>query len=125
MSSIEGWIEKSDYDLDTARAMMATGRYLYVLFCCQQTLEKALKALVAKKTHEFPPRLHSLMRLAELLDLEMTEDQSLLFRDLSVYYIQTRYSETMRQLSEKITKSVAQEFLDKTEEAHRWICSMI
>lgn len=34
----------SDYDYDTAIAMMQTRRYLYVGFMCHQTIEKALKA---------------------------------------------------------------------------------
>lgn len=28
------WIEMSDYDFDTAKAMLQTGRYLYVGFMC-------------------------------------------------------------------------------------------
>ena len=38
------WIEMSDYDLETADAMLATDRYLYVGFMCHQTIEKILKA---------------------------------------------------------------------------------
>ena len=34
------WIEMSDYDLETADAMLLTGRYLYVGFMCHQTIEK-------------------------------------------------------------------------------------
>ena len=56
MSSTEGdWIEQSTYDLETARAMLTSGRYLYVLFCCQQAVEKTLKALIVHRTGEFPP----------------------------------------------------------------------
>ena len=38
------WIEMSDYDFDTAKAMLETKRYLYVAFMCHQTIEKMLKA---------------------------------------------------------------------------------
>lgn len=37
------WAERAQYDLDTADAMFKAGRYLYVLFCCQQAVEKVLK----------------------------------------------------------------------------------
>ncbi len=104
---------------------MSTGRYLYVLFCCQQTLEKTLKALVAKQTDEFPPRTHSLMRLADIISLELTDDHQYLFRELSTYYISTRYTQTIEQLSEKITKKAAHDFLEQTEKAQQWIRSMI
>ena len=32
------WIEMSDYDLETAKAMLITGRYLYIGFMCHQTI---------------------------------------------------------------------------------------
>ena len=125
MKSMDGWLELAAYDLETARAMMSTGRYLYVLFCCQQTLEKTLKALVAKQSNEFPPRTHSLMRLADIIPLELADDQQYLFRQLSTYYISTRYTETVQQLSAKITKEVARDFLEQTEKAQQWIRSMM
>lgn len=125
MKNVDSWLELAQYDLETARAMMATGRYLYVLFCCQQTLEKALKALIAKQTNEFPPRTHSLMRLAGITTLELTDEQGCLFADLSNYYISTRYTETVQCLSENITKTVAGNFLEQTEKALKWIRSMI
>lgn len=40
------WNDLARYDLETARAMMTSGRYLYVLFCCQQAAEKAVKGIV-------------------------------------------------------------------------------
>jgi HEPN domain-containing protein len=45
-SASKHWTEQARYDLDTARAMFDSGRYLYVLFCCQQAVEKALKAII-------------------------------------------------------------------------------
>lgn len=38
------WMEMADYDFDTAKAMLATKRYLYVGFMCHQVVEKMLKA---------------------------------------------------------------------------------
>lgn len=35
------WVKLSIYDLETALAMQKAGRYLYVLFCCQQAVEYA------------------------------------------------------------------------------------
>ena len=38
----------SDYDFDTAKAMLVTKRYLYVAFMCYQTIEKILKVYWSK-----------------------------------------------------------------------------
>ncbi len=32
------WVEMSDYDFDTAKAMLDTKRYLYVAFMCHQVV---------------------------------------------------------------------------------------
>lgn len=53
--TVQKWVEQARYDLETARAMLASERYLYVLFYCQQAVEKALKALIVERTGEFPP----------------------------------------------------------------------
>lgn len=59
-SKIRYWMDLSDYDLETAEAMLLSKRYLYVGFMCHQTIEKAFKAYFAKLTSETPPFKHSL-----------------------------------------------------------------
>ena len=83
MTSIERWVEQARYDLETAGAMHASGRYLYVLFCCPQAIEKTLKAIIAKQSNEFPPRIHNLIRLAEVAALELTDERTQWLRELS------------------------------------------
>jgi HEPN domain-containing protein len=58
------WLERADYDLGTAEAMLGAGRYIYAVFMCQQALEKGLKAAIAFRGREVPP-IHNLRRLAE------------------------------------------------------------
>lgn len=42
------WIALAEYDLETARHMLATRRFLYVVFMCHLALEKMLKAHVTE-----------------------------------------------------------------------------
>ncbi len=44
---IQMWLDRVVYDMDTAKAMLQTGRWIYSIFMCQQSLEKCLKALIA------------------------------------------------------------------------------
>jgi len=39
------WLKQSDYDFETAKAMFKAGRYIYAVFMCHLSVEKALKAL--------------------------------------------------------------------------------
>ena len=74
--AVRSWVERSRYDLDTAGAMLASGRYLYVVFCCQQAVEKALKAVITAQTGTLPPRIHNLLRLAEAAKIELPADRA-------------------------------------------------
>lgn len=70
------WLDLSDYDLETAQAMLQTKRYLYVGFMCHQAVEKAFKAVLSSKDcQQLPPKIHNLIRLAEQSNLfdEMSE----------------------------------------------------
>lgn len=62
---VKYWIELSEYDLETAKAMLRSERYLYVGFMCHQTIEKAFKAYFTKIKSETAPFSHSLSYLAK------------------------------------------------------------
>lgn len=51
--AVQIWMERVDYDLETARAMLKAGRYLYVVFMCQQAVEKNVKAILRKEAKEY------------------------------------------------------------------------
>ena len=59
-SRVKYWIDLSDYDLETAEAMLHSKRYLYVGFMCHQTLEKVFKAYYTDLSNETAPFTHSL-----------------------------------------------------------------
>jgi HEPN domain-containing protein len=121
----QGWADQAQYDLETARAMLASGRYLYVLFCCQQAVEKALKAVIVRRTGEMPPRVHNLVRLAETAQVQSDQGQMRLLGELSAYYIQSRYPEEIKAVGSTITRGIADEVLKKTEQTISWVLSML
>ncbi len=121
----QGWVDQATYDLETARAMLTSGRFLYVLFCCQQALEKALKAVIVRKTGALPPRVHNLLRLAEVADLEQDQAQIRFLGELSAYYIQSRYPEEISTAGATVTPDIANEVLEKTEQSIKWVLSLL
>jgi HEPN domain-containing protein len=74
---------------------------------CQQSLEKLLKALVTAQTKEFPPRIHNLVRLAELINLECSQEEKILLERLSLYYLQSRYPPDVQALAKTVNASQA------------------
>lgn len=116
------WMEQAVYDLETAKAMQQTGRYLYVGFMCQQTVEKALKAVIAK-TGVFPPKIHDLLRLAELgrLGDSLSDDQNRLLDELHPLSIESRYPSHKEMLMKTLNKSTCAHYITRTEMMLQWI----
>ncbi len=120
----EYWLESAEYDLQTARAMLETKRYLYVGFMCHQTVEKALKAvLVAKKPDGELPYIHKLMRLANLSSVsgEMSEEQLRLLDVLSPLNIEARYPLHKSMLLQSLTAERCKELISETEALYQWL----
>jgi HEPN domain-containing protein len=118
------WAERAQYDLDTADAMFNAGRYLYVLFCCQQAVEKAIKAVIVRRSDECPPRIHQLVRLAEVGRVAIDEKQVGFLRELSSYYIPTRYPEEVADIALDVKEEKARQVLSQSREFVRWLNSM-
>src|SRR4030042_6025524 len=116
------WVDRVTYDMDTAKAMLQTGRLIYAIFMCQQSLEKCFKALLSYQGKEIIP-IHNLRRLAELsVDIyELNPDALIKLDFLSSYYINARYKEDLQQLSRGITETTAQDFIQFTEDFVKWL----
>jgi HEPN domain-containing protein len=119
-------VERSQYDLDTAKIMLDTGRYLYVAYMCQQAVEKILKALIAQLGKENFP-IHNLNRLAEIgtISNELTSKQFNFLAELTPYHIEARYGDYKESLSEIINEKKAEQVYKKTREIHKWIYQKI
>jgi HEPN domain-containing protein len=118
----QNWIEMSDYDLETARHMLQTGRYLYVVFMCHLALEKMLKAHVAEVTQSVPPKSHDLIYLLRKGGLVGMPRQHLDFiGKINNASIPTRYPDDLRRALREYPEEVARDYLKQTEEALQWL----
>lgn len=117
------WLELSDYDLETARAMLKTKRFLYVGFMCHQAIEKILKAYWSKISTETPPFTHNLTRLAEQTDLfkMLTDAQLDLIDSLEPLNIEARYPSYKERLLQSLNQKRSEELITRTQELQQWI----
>ena len=119
------WLGLADYDIETAKAMLNTGRYLYVGFMCHQVIEKAMKAIIARDCAEgeIPPKIHDIGKLAvrsKLFDA-MTEEQKSFIEYLNPLNVQARYPEYKEAIAESLTKENCEKLIVGTEELLCWI----
>ena len=122
---IQHWITVSDYDYETAGAMLSSGRYVYVIFCCQQAVEKRLKAVIAQKTSKMPPKIHDLQKLATLAEWEMDAEQNNFLQKLTKYYIETRYPFEIKDIVQQVDRSLAEKYYQSTGEMLKCIDSLM
>jgi HEPN domain-containing protein len=117
----EEWFFQSDYDLETAVDMFKSGRYVYCIFMCHLSLEKALKGLLVKRTGEYPPKSHSLIFFVEKLGLQISDASYEFIFTLNKISVPTRYPEDLRKLFEAYTKHRTADILNNTKETQSWI----
>lgn len=121
------WVEMSDYDFDTAKAMYETKRYLYVGFMCHQVIEKMLKAYWSNVLEEPPLKIHSLSRLAEKsgVDKDMSDDQLDFIDELEPLNIEARYPSYKERLMRSLNNERCKDLLKLTNELRIWISSRL
>jgi HEPN domain-containing protein len=124
-SDADYWIKLSKYDIDTAKSMLESRRYLYVLFTCQQAVEKMAKALVVQKTGIFPPKTHDLVRLVDIAGIAASDEQKACMAKLNYYYLETRYPEQISKISKQINKKTAEHFYSETKKLLKWLKSNV
>ena len=120
---IKYWLELSDYDIETASAMLITKRYLYVGFMCHQSVEKCIKAVMSAKNEDIPPKIHNLIRLAELSGLfdKMSDEQKQTLFVLNPLNIESRYPSYKEMLFSQLTKEKCEAIIKSTGELLLWI----
>lgn len=91
MNRSDDWIKQAERDLDFAKETISKGYYEWTCFICQQSAEKAVKALYYKLNLE--PWGHSISKLLEeIKDNKKIHDEIIeISKFLDKFYIPTRY----------------------------------
>lgn len=120
---VKYWLDIAEYDMETARAMLEAGRYLYVAFMCHQTIEKILKAYYQLTNNDLPPKTHNLLSLCDKTGLlvKLDQDRSAFLDVLNPLNIQARYPEHRERIMKILSKERSSEIFLRTEEFFRWI----
>lgn len=89
------WRNGADEDWVVARELIGRDKIRHALFIAHLALEKTLKAHVCRTTGELAPRIHNLVRLAEIAGLKLSEGQVDLLADVNEFNIEGRYPEML------------------------------
>jgi len=124
----EHWLDIAQYDLETASSMLSSGRWLYVVFMCQQSIEKLVKGLYTLYVDDNIPRIHNIRTIIEQFDdnliTDIPEEKYDFFDTLSAYYLNNRYPDFMNKLSSQINQTEATKILSETKEVFTWLLTL-
>lgn len=97
-------------NLKTMDVLYRARRYSDCLFFGHLILEKTFKLLVMRQTRDYAPRIHNLLRLAELSKAELSEDEWGLLSEANEFNIAARYADDKYSFYKKCTKVFADDF---------------
>ena len=112
----EEWFKQADYDCQTAEAMFKAGRYIYTVFMCHLSIEKALKGLYAGQFKKDPPKIHNLNYFCEKIGLTLTEDFCNFVDRLNNLSVPTRYPDKLERLLKDYKKDATEKVFNQTKE---------
>jgi HEPN domain-containing protein len=120
------WIKSAEHDLETAESLFKSEKYDWCLFICHIIIEKGLKAVyVLKHDNSIPPKIHNLVRLAELSEIELAEDKIDLLDHINDFNIEARYPDYKFSFYTTCTKEYTEGYFKKIKEMFIWIKSLI
>ena len=112
------WRDGAKEDWDVARELVQRGRVRHGMFFAHLALEKSLKAHVCRATRDIAPRLHNLVRLAEITGLSMNQDLLDVCAVMNAFQVEGRYPET---LSPEPSPEEARRYLSRAQEVFSWL----
>lgn len=120
------WLVGAAHDLDAAESLFASEKYDWCLFIGHLVLEKTLKALyVYRIEDELPPKIHNLLRLAELASIPLTEEQQEFLGQVNTFQIESRYPEYRQEFYQRCTKAYAEPYFTHIKELYVWLKSLM
>ena len=122
---IKHWLYTAEEDLVTAEILFSSGRFLWSLFIGHLVIEKALKAHYVNLHNETPPKIHNLIRLSKLSNIELNEGSSDFFDRLNMFHIEARYPEYKSDLEKICTKEFSKEMFENIKVKFLWLKSLL
>ena len=115
---VQYWKARGIEDMDAARSLLDKGHLRHALFFAHLAIEKLLKAHVTRRTQDVPPKIHNLVRLAEIAELSLPRPRTDFLKQFNVYQLEGRYPDTA---DSKIDKQTAVSDLRQAEEFLKWL----
>ena len=122
---VKHWIDTSEEDFQTMLSLYDSKSYGWSLFLGHISVEKLLKAFYVSKYKKHAPFLHNLYRLAELSNINMTDEQSDWLDKVTTFNLNARYDDYKREFCALCTVEFTKEWIEKIKILRSWIKQML
>jgi HEPN domain-containing protein len=112
------WQQGSLEDLKAANELMKSKLVRQGLFFSHLALEKMIKACITKKSNDVPPKIHDLVRLAEIAGLQIDPMQKVFLSEINRFNLAGRYPESKDELPDEKN---AKRLMSETEAVVTWL----
>lgn len=68
------WFLQAESDISAARTLFRGRKYIYAVFMCHLSVEKALKSIYCLQKRKLPPRSHDLLFLSGEIEADLPPD---------------------------------------------------
>lgn len=111
---ISYWVKSAENDWDVLLYLLKGRKYVYALFFGHLYLEKLCKALWVKHNKErYPPKIHNLVRILELANVKLDDNDMEFLGILNQYQIEGRYPDYISNIAKETTKQVADTYIER------------
>jgi HEPN domain-containing protein len=116
------WRDGAREDWVVAQDLIAQGRVRHALFFAHLALEKILKAHVCRQTNDLAPRMHNLIRLAEIGNVHPGQNYEDVLAEMNAFNLEGRYPDM---LMPPPNLAEARDYLTRAEEVLQWLLSQL
>jgi HEPN domain-containing protein len=125
LRQIDYWINSANHDLDVSETLFKNGKYDWCLFIAHLVLEKILKAFYVKNIGKSPPRIHDLVRMAKMAEIEFDEDTLEFLDAVNTFNISTRYPDEKLKFYKMCTHDFTEEHFQRIKEISKCLLQKI
>lgn len=119
------WFNTSEEDYITMLKLNDSKSYNWSLFIGHVSVEKLLKALYVKTNKQHAPYIHNLYRLAELCNVEISDDYSDWLDEITSFNINARYNDYKKEFYNLCTPEFTLKWIERIKIIRSWIKKLL
>jgi HEPN domain-containing protein len=118
---VKYWLNSAEQNYNTMRNMLDSKDYSWALFLGHLVIEKTLKAIYVSRLKKHAVFSHDLLRLANKIGLELSNQQQEWLDEITTFNLNARYDNYKQDFHKLCTKEFAAIWIERIETTEKWL----